>query len=361
MKLPCIGILILLLSGCGKTIVRLEAGPAPSKDAGARGWSDASVAQGVDASWAADIGPDSTADGGDEAPSNPFQAIEAVPLQAGTIDGRPYLAAIPRNAYGLAFYFHDRGKDETALERVEVQDLIHRLNQRLVGVVGLQAGGDEPRSWDVNQLSAAENRDWPVLENLRNNLVQTTDLRASGPIYVVGQGNGGTFASLVAYLGTEAGWTVSGALIHGAPLAGGWVTGAYNPTSAFVLSQNDEVANEERLLEQLQSLQARNIPYTLLRCEEKTLHRWRFTRIPGIDQSRSELVFGELADLGIIDREGRRLLSIPEAWVRAARHPFWPETIRPYLPAIEDQLRVVWAARTFCGNHLHSEIAFILP
>jgi len=54
------------------------------------------------------------------------------------------------------------------------------------------------------------------------------------------------------------------------------------------------------------------------------------------------------------------LVPIQEAWVRAARHPFWPDTIRPHLPAIEDQLRVVWATRTFCGNHLPAELAFVL-
>ena len=88
--------------------------------------------------------------------------------------------------------------------------------------------------------------------------------------------------------------------------------------------------------------------------EESKVEPLRFSKEPQITQDDSVLFFEELVDMGLIDRQGRRLVE----QIGPALDDFQRNSVYPERQKARDQMSVLWRRHIFSADRACEEASF---
>lgn len=294
-------------------------------------------------------------DGGEVAVYDTVEPV--VPFATLTFEGRQVVAHIPSDPAGLVFVFHGSGGDATLVENVEVTDILNRL---LLAGVGFVAVDSDNRSNGVFNANAApaSNGDWQRLASMRDFLISDGQITATTPIFGWGYSAGGYFAGYFAHAALEAGWPMRGLSLHQATGRSGHFGDAPDVPIVFLPAQNDASVDPASVVDKYEDHLAAGHEGKLLWHRPRCLVPTRFARSPFIAVPRSEALYAQAVDLGLVQADGCADYGPTEVDAAVDGFADRPD-VTPTKP-VRAVLSVVFATHAVNGEHAAAEAAYLV-
>jgi hypothetical protein len=248
---------------------------------------------------------------------------------------------VPPDPRGLVVMLHSNKHDSRTMFTIEHEELYNELAERNIAYVAVSNTGG------VWSLSAQpDNRDYVRVRDVLDRVIHDTPAQKSTPLFAVGFSGGSMFAPVFAQLATDDGLDVRGFSSHNTgprstALVPAWFTAHANDNPNVI-----EGAYEDQLKRGLET------EYVFL--EESRVEPLRFSKEPNITEDESLLFFEELVDMGLIDRQGRRLVEE----IGAALDDFQRNSVYEDSNKARDQLSVLWRRHIFSADRACAEAEF---
>ncbi len=237
-----------------------------------------------------------------------------VSVTQGTFEGHTTYSFIPAHPIGLVYLFHGSGGSADFARKVDTVDALNTLTDRGYGFVSTDSTERTgAKQWDVESATTATNADLPRLERLQQDLVATTGVDATTPLFGIGMSNGSSFVSIWAEALKQDGYPVHGVAKYmaGVPIAVKANGGVTVPTQ-MVIAVNDTTTSPAKERNDLIAIQASGVDGRLDQENERAVLAARYLRIPGIDQSTADAIVTAIRNAGIIDSTGHRIVPVAD-------------------------------------------------
>ena len=335
---------LLLAAGCIKTVARSK---NPPKE-------DSKAASNIPLHCGQDCLENSSAE-----PQVKFEPVwHGVPMETSQFQGFTVVHSLPQNPLGLVYVFHGSGGSAEFINQIETIDLLNALQDAGYGWVATESTQrSADKRWDVRPL--ATNPDLARLLALHQELIDTTGVTDSTPVFALGMSNGAAFAATFAnYLAANTTIPIRAVAMYEAAIPNPVFENGVTVPIFSVRAENDAIADNLRLQDQLISLCKRgNLPTHNLLAREQPIDPRRFLRIPEIDPSEAQVAFESLITAGFIDEMGNRILSANKAVAQAAQFTV-PGLSSAELRALQDQVLVAWAMHQMRADFSAQNVAF---
>ena len=227
--------------------------------------------------------------------------------EAYRFDDFPVRQFIPPDPKGLIFVYHGSNGGIGFVNKIETIATLNALILSGIGFVATESDNRQTGQWDTSTASGAANVDLQRMDALYQEVIATTEITASTPIFAMGFSNGGSFSGIFGQYALEQNWPITGIFPHlsgcgtcyGSPVPVAYVEGENDPQSSI-----DSVISDHR---------DRGIPAEHFVAPELVLDPLYFTKNPAVSDERSESTFNDLVALELIDADGVRLVPTEEA------------------------------------------------
>ena len=276
-----------------------------------------------------------------------------------TFEGFDVIQYIPGEPVGLVFLFHGTNGSAQFARKLEVINVINPLIELGYGFVATESTQQEnPKRWDISNLDPDSNPDLARLYRLYQHLLDTTGVSEGTPLFAFGMSNGAAFTSAFGHVSQKEGLPIRAlAMYNGAVSRQVRNDGGLTVPTLFVIAENDTVVYNEIIRNQQEAMAAAGVTTEIHESRECGLSPYRFTRIPDISEAQSFVLFDLLAEAGIVDAYGLRILPLEEA-VQAVPNLSLPPEFVLYLLELENQLGVVWAWHKVSSRWSDEHVAF---
>ena len=267
------------------------------------------------------------------------------------IDGNRAYYYVPPDPVAMVWAFHGSGMNSGYCS---LQETIAVLNELIVEGFGFACAESTDRdtgTWD--QFTAPEaNPDIDMLGRLEDQLVQTTDLKRTTPVYALGFSGGGAMSTFFIDASLSAGRDARASAPH---MSSGSPWGRDYIPIIWVIAENDpQPEAEEAILDRLDAGAPTEVYHTLERAIDET---W-FTKNPNVSLEQSTEAFQEAIAFGLIDDGGARIIPIEQVdgWLGQ-----WVQSTEINAPeARAEELRVAWALHRMSGEYAREVRDFFL-
>ena len=242
----------------------------------------------------------------------------AVPVAVGAFEGHVTYSYIPPHPVGLIYLFHGSGGSAGFARQIETVDVLNTLTARGYGYVSTDSTERTGAiQWDVTHALNANNPDLQRLERLQQQLVATTGIEASTPLFAIGMSNGSAFASVWAEAFSRDGYPVRAVAkyMDGVP-ASVTAHGGVTVATQMVVGVNDIVTSPTKERLDLAVIQASGVDGRLDAVAERKLLAARFLRIPGVTMATADAAVTAIRGAGLIDANGTRILPVATVQAR---------------------------------------------
>ncbi len=274
----------------------------------------------------------------------------ARPATASTFEGFAVRSSIPANAVGLVYVFHGTGGGvgfADQLATIEVTNQLEALGYGWLATESTERAA--PRQWDPSLVP--DNPDLARLGRLHADLIARAVIAADTPVFALGMSNGAVFTGTFAHWANGAGLPLrAAAMFEGAWRPAVFADGAPRVPTLHVRAENDSTADNVTIVEQTGAASAAGRPLIAHLAREVALTAARFRRIPGVDAAEAAAIFDELIRRGVIDVDGRRLVTIVDALTRLADVSVAGVTAAQLADA-QNELRATWAEHQMRGDY----------
>ena len=261
-----------------------------------------------------------------------------------------YRYYIPENAVGVVWAFHGKNGSMASVVQTEWIVLYNQLAQRGIGHIITESLDREGGRWDL-ESDPTLNADWQrivgIVEQMETNGVSVSSL----PMAAVGFSGGTEMCATFADLQANEGWDFRGASIHNG------LGVAANPTPwplFFTTTEHDATGATPANMQSV--AQDCNCPF--YEAAEIPLDPRRFIRLEGINEERSQGMFDELVEMGMVAADGTRITSVDPEEMEPVLED-WIARSRYSASLGATQLRVVWATHRFNATHVTPEADFL--
>jgi len=271
------------------------------------------------------------------------------PVRSSSFEGVTIRSFVPSDPIGIVYLFHGTGGSSRFAEKIETVDLTNLLVANGYGYVATTSSNRSTRQWDNTSLSFDQNEDLAHLARLHDDIVSSTAVDSSTPIFAVGMSNGASMSVVFAQAFADAGYPVAAAAAFNGPVpASVRRDGPLTVPTLFHLSENDTTVNNDRIRSQHEALVRRGIDSRLITSPELPLVP-RFTRIPTVDVDEQAQIMTVLRDSGVWDDDGTRIVTIPEAIERLTPivNSGLPASLDGDRAEIRDQLAIILGEHQF--------------
>ena len=286
--------------------------------------------------------------------------------QEEVIDGRGVLLSIPQNPRAIIYLFHGTGGSASYATNIATRLVLERFAAAGYGYAATSSGQREgPARWIIEEADPRKNPDLTYMLGLHEHLVRSGAIGARTPVFSMGMSNGGGMANLFGLVSREAGLPIAGVADYLGPfpasMLGASRTGGTAPPSTFVVvAENDSLVSSQNVLAIAANLSETGVRIETHLATEAATKPGDFTRIPGVDLSRSQAIFDELVANGVIDRSGKRLMftdqtTIPRDAEDKLSGRISERTIQRQVFRI---LMETWAAHMMRSDYADQQFAF---
>jgi hypothetical protein len=270
----------------------------------------------------------------------------AVEWEHSTFEGFPVISYVPEDPRGLVFLFHGTNGSADIAQKVESVDVLNTFIGEGYGFVSTSSTertGD--KRWDVSSDSLSANPDLARLARLWHDLVASTAIDDTTPLFGIGHSNGSRFVTLWGESFHDAGypvgaiWASAGRIAAPVDRQGGLTVPTF-----FTTAVNDFTSPPGPIIADYDATRAAGTPAELRISQERALTVGPFLRVPGVDLARAEEVVAALKGTGVWDARGVRV--VPDIQQAAAQ----AQSVS--LPG--------WAAAEGLGNDIANQTAIVL-
>jgi len=269
-----------------------------------------------------------------------------------TFQDRSVIYYVPENPRGLVYAFHGTGTSVDYVTRIETVAVLNELVEAGFGFVGTSSTDRQSKQWDVDHTDVDSNEDLQVLFDLRDELIDTTDLTDDSPVYAFGFSNGGGMTGVLAMAALDAGWPMRATAPH---LSGGMAYELDDFPILWVIADNDPQPSAESLIE------SRSGPTEVYRCPVEPIDALYFMRNPKVSEGESTRSQQAMVDLELLDADF--LPGVPVEEFDSYLHLY--ETDGGSLGAVAptsrtEEIRVAWAMHRMSGLYARDVRDFFL-
>lgn len=261
------------------------------------------------------------------------------------VGGLPAWHIVPPKPRGLVLMFHGSGADTDAryMEQFALDVLTDELYQRGFASAALSSRERFPADWVAD-------KDWPVIVQFRDQLIEQTELTDTTPLVILGMSGGGSFVPPATHLALDEGWDVRVMAIHIASPRG---TPDDMPVFWFG-GENDPRISPAQIQD---AFDAHDGPKELYIHREIVLHPMYFRRHVEYTHQDSLDNFNELIRLGGIDADGNRL--VPPEDMKDFSNFYGANSTAKQPGRAGQDLRPAWAGHTYHENAVIAEADYI--
>ena len=303
-----------------------------------------------------------------------FAATSASALEytESEFEGRAILSAIPDEPVGLVYLFHGSGGSANFATRLHTLVIAGRLHDLGYGLVASQSAdrdgtasgsNDGQARWNIGDAGIDSNIDIRHLLALREQLIDTTGVTASTPVFVMGMSNGGAFSSLFGYVASA-----NGVPVHAIANIEGGVPPASRPLFQkrtpfppyFLLSATMDglvsSTNQQRTAARIKN---RGTPVEVHVIEPLPMSVRSLMTPGGLDEKRAKKLHAYLVEAKLINSNGERLYR-PGSVI--TREMMWDLLQRfresGFSRADMSSVVLVWAGHAMRSDFVDEQIAF---
>jgi hypothetical protein len=253
----------------------------------------------------------------------------SVAFQHSTFEGFPVISYVPDNPRGMIYVFHGSGGSADFAEKVETVDVLNGFVAEGYGFVSTSSTertGD--KRWDPTNPSLSTNPDLARLVRLQANLVATTALEPTTPLFGIGMSNGARFVTLWGQTWQDAGypvraiWASNGKIADPVAAAGGLTV-----ATVFSTAINDFTSPPLPIVVGYNTTVAAGTPAQLYVSQERTLAPSPYQRIPGVDGSEANGIVAALKATGVWNAQGVRVVPGIQQAVSQAQTAVLPPSV----------------------------------
>jgi hypothetical protein len=258
-----------------------------------------------------------------------------------TFQDRSVIYFVPENPRGLVYAFHGTGTSVDYVTRIETVAVLNELVAAGFGFVGTSSTDRQSKQWDVDSADLDSNEDLQVLFDLRDELIDSTDLTDDSPVFAFGFSNGGGMSGVLAIAALDAGWPMRATAPH---LSGGMGYDLDGFPMLWVIADNDPQPAAESLIE------SRSGPTEVYRCHVEPIDALYFMRNPKVSEGESTRSQEAMVDLELLDADF--FPGVPLEEFESYLHLY--ETDGGSLGAVAptsrtEEIRVAWAMHRMSG------------
>lgn len=280
--------------------------------------------------------------------------------QVGQSDGTTYYRHDHAEPAGLIIALHgtNGSAESVATVKREWQSFHAAADARGYSILVPESDlRDAPRRWD-NSVGPG-NPDTARIATLIDEAVSEGAISADDPIFVIGMSQGGGVAPIFGQVLVERGFPVRGVAAYAASPNAVCERPEYNLPTTFVAMEADDVVPEAAsgIDSCADSLAARGVPAETWVKPIESLCARRFTRIPSIDATESERIFGGLVEAGVVSESGEVLVYGSDLDGESTI-PGVPSEFADITREIDEQLQVVAAGHAFVGDRNEATLDF---
>lgn len=253
----------------------------------------------------------------------------SVAFQHSTFEGFPVISYVPEDPRGLIFVFHGTGGSADFAEKLDTVDV---LNTFIAAGYGFVSTSSTERTgnmrWDAFDPSLTTNPDLARLLRLRDQLVATTGVADTTPLFGIGHSNGSRFVTLWGQTWSDAGlpvraiWASAGRVAAPIESAGGLTVPTF-----FTAAANDFTVPPGGIVANYLDTAAAGTPAELHINVERTLGPLQYLRIPGVDGTEANAIVAALKATGVWDAAGTRVVADVEAATAQALTAVLPPSV----------------------------------
>ena len=260
-----------------------------------------------------------------------------------TFDGLPVLYHVPDNVRGMAFGFHGSGTGATFGNRIETIAFVNELLKKDIGFIFTESIDRDVKQWDTDSSKPANNEDLTRLLALRQELIATTAMTESLPLFAFGFSNGGSFTGVFSNMCEDEGLPLRAVAVFSSSC---FNCGNGDIPTFWSIPELDPAA----LLDDVKAeLDDRGVDNQYEIIPEFALVPEYFTRNPDVTAEQSQNTFDELVSLTMIDEAGVRLIPDDEADDRADQYGRIGEVNGADFRA--EELKVAWTLHRMNGYY----------
>lgn len=263
-------------------------------------------------------------------------------------EGFRVYSVIPDNPVGIVYLFHGTGGSANVALKIEPIDQTNALVERGYGWIATESTERSgTKRWDVFDASINSNPDLARLERLHAQVIATTDVTNTTPIFGIGMSNGARMVTLFGQVFADNGYPVAAV----APFMGNAApfvkaSGGLRIPGFWVSAVNDPLVDPALVAVDQQASAALGIPAVLYTKLEEPMLPFRFTRIPAIDAAEAVAIWEVLNATQIWDEDGNRVADV-ETMIEALGGLSLPSGTGALPSQIGDQIGAMLAFHEF--------------
>ncbi len=261
---------------------------------------------------------------------------------------------MPQDPVGVVWYFMGTsGIDAELFGDEQTAMLWNLLYAEGFGIVATERTAPaNGANWDM-WSSWSRNDDAQRVDDLRDELIATTPLRESTPVYLTGFSDGSGMANSFADMAIDHGWPVFAVGVHN----GGWGNPPSVPTM-LLIGENDSSNVLRDLPGLLNRMDRAGTPYEHVEIPELVMTPEVFLRNEDWDMDKAQALFDDMVDHGLIDRNGVRRVS--DANMNSELNRWTRESNESGVSKAAKRVKVVWAMHRYSARFAERECNFVL-
>ena len=229
-------------------------------------------------------------------------------------EGLPVLYHVPDNVRGVAFGFHGSGTGATYANRIETIAFLNELLKKDIGFIITESVDRDAKQWDTDSSKPSNNEDLTRLLALRQQLIATTAMTESLPIFAFGFSNGGNFTGVFSNMCEDEGLPIKAVAAFSSNCSS---CGNGEVPTFWSIPEQDPAQFVNDIKD---DLEGRGVATQYEIIPEFPLLPDFFTRNPEVTADQSQRTFDELVSLMMIDANGVRLIPDADADDRADQY-----------------------------------------
>lgn len=278
----------------------------------------------------------------------------SVQFETSSFEGFTVVAYVPDNPAGIVYLFHGTAGSADFANQLEQVDVINGLVADGYGFVSTSSTDRTgPVRWDVADPLLTTNPDLARLVRLHAELISSTGVDATTPIFGIGHSNGARFVTLWGQSWSDAGypvaaiWASSGRIAT--PVSG---IGELTVPTVFSTAVNDFTSPPLPIIAGYAATVDAGTPAELYVATERRLGLAPFLRIPTVTATEADEIVAALTATGVWSESGNRVVADVAQAADQAGAMVLPASLvgRGLVGDIRSQTKIVLAIHQFSAE-----------